>query len=220
MTGKVAGPVTRTVTSKVTASLVAMIVIGAIASCTSSQPGRNPITAPTPSGDEIAQDSDVARVADAIAMGNQANEAADSEHLMQAAKVLDVLGARPADSGDEDLAKLWAATAIRQNPQINPPVYRGRVLGPAYKKGVVSSHDVIILEQLFLAGKKASIALVPSPESEVSVSVKNSQGSAICVRPNMRKRASCQWLPVFTERYQIHIKNETQQNISYHLVLN
>ena len=162
----------------------------------------------------------VMRAAHAISIGQQGEKNADADALRTAAQTLESLGARPEADQGEDLSRRWGKQAQLIDPSAAPPVYRGRALGPSYKKGQVSSLSTVSTDQIFLAGKKASVALVPVSSQPLSITISDGQGKNICNRSTSSRPANCQWLPLFTERYRINIQNSARQPVSYYLVSN
>ncbi len=178
-----------------------------------SPPQSEPVVAPDAT-------SAVTRTADAIIAGQVAERNADAAGLRAAAGKLDNLGARPDDDQHDDLSESWSRQASVIDPSTPPAVYRGRALGPSYKKGVVSATSRVSINQIFLAGKKASVALVPASSKPVSIEISDGEGRKICSRLTSLKPANCEWLPLFTERYQIDIRTSESRPVSYYLVSN
>ncbi|WP_430429726.1 hypothetical protein [Parasphingorhabdus sp.] len=198
-----------------------VLVLAFCAACTHLPPAGSIASAPVAAvGEDADPRSSVMRTANAIAQGEAALRSDQADSLMRAAQILAAVGARPADSNADNLADTWAQIASRQNPQLVAPIYRGRLLGPAYKSGTITGNGSIVIEQLFLAGKKATVALVPAAASKLTIHVKNGNGEPICVKPKVKEKASCQWLPVFTDRFEIRVQNQSQTSVKYHLVLN
>lgn len=162
----------------------------------------------------------VTRAAHAIAIGQRGEINSDAEALRTAAQTLESLGARPDADQQEDLSRRWGEQASLIDPSTPLPAYRGRALGPSYKKGMVSSLSTVSTEQIFLAGKKASVALVPVSFKPISISISDGQGKNICSRITESKPANCEWLPLFTERYRINIHTSASQPVIYYLVSN
>jgi hypothetical protein len=167
-----------------------------------------------------SDDGPVMQAALAISMGQEGETHFDAEALRTAAQTLDSLGARPDADQQEDLSKRWGEQAMVIDPSTAPPVYRGRALGPSYKKGMVSAVSTVSTEQIFLAGKKASVALVPVSSKPISITISDGQGKNICNRSTSSKPANCHWLPLFTERYRINVQTSARQPVSYYLVSN
>ncbi|NRD90066.1 hypothetical protein C8024_12250 [Sphingopyxis sp. BSNA05] len=108
-----------------------------LSACTSTAPGSAARTSHERADIAIApvDASAVMRAADAIAAGQVAADAADAAALRIAAQMLENLGARPAGDQQENLSRSWNQRASLIDPSVAPPVYRGRALGPSYKRG-------------------------------------------------------------------------------------
>lgn len=198
-----------------------ILILGLCVSCAHSPADKTAAFSSTDAVGEAADPrSNVMRAADALILGEASLKSGKADDLIRATQILTVIGARPADAKADDLVKQWSEIALLQNPELAAPVYRGRILGPAYKSGTVLGSSSLVVEQLFLAGKKATVALVPSQQSKLTIHVSNSEGAPVCVKPGVKKKASCQWLPIFTDRFEIRIQNNSQSNVKYHLVLN
>lgn len=168
-----------------------------------------------------AASSTVMRTADAIAMGEAGERSNDPSALARAAGMLDALGARPTgESEEDDVARKWIDLAVAHDPNISVPVYRGRALGPAYRKGTVSAGSEVTFQQIFLAGKKASVALVPVSKDVLSISVESGAGERLCYRTVFEKPDGCEWLPLFTDRFLIRVITKARKPVHYYLVSN
>lgn len=175
----------------------------------------------TNEGASAANSSAVMRTADAIAMGEAGERSNDPAALARAAGILDALGARPTgDTEEEDVARKWIDLAVAQDANISVPVYRGRALGPAYRKGTVSAGSDATMQQIFLAGKKASVALVPVSKNILSISVENGAGERLCYRTVFEKPGICEWLPLFTDRFLIRVITKVRKPVHYYVVSN
>ena len=172
-------------------------------------------------GAEEIPDTDVGMVAMALYKGDRANSrgAVDADALQRSAHMLASLGAHPAEKESGDLATEWNEIAVRNGAAEMPP-YRGRSLGPAYRKGSVAAGSSIALQQMFFAGKKAEISVVPSPNVELDLVVKSAKGKEICHSKVGEPNASCRWLPVYTSRYRIELVNKGKSSAGYYLVVN
>ena len=153
----------------------------------------------------------------AIAGGMTAEEKGDAAAMLEAARALDALGAR-AGPEEEDLAVRWRALARERGLADEQPL-RGRALGPAYKKGVLAPGAALATEQVFLAGQGAEVALVPGAGGALSMKV-TARGKPICERAAEPPRATCSWLPIFTERVGISVENRGSRPAAYYLVSN
>lgn len=157
-------------------------------------------------------------VALALARGIAAEQSSDGAALLEAASVLDANGARPADA---DAATQWRDDARRRGAKMHPTSpWRGRALGPAYRSGVLGAGETLVTEQVFLAGRKAQVALVPQPARSLAIRIVAPDDKSLCDREAAAPRETCNWLPLFTARVRIHVVNRSRQPARYFLVSN
>src|SRR6056297_2549981 len=74
-----------------------------------------------------------ARIAQALAEAEAAHDSGENERLSQLVSALQASGATPHDDGQSDMVSQWSMTT---GLEITP--YRGRLLGPAYVRGVLA----------------------------------------------------------------------------------
>ena len=134
-----------------------------------------------------------------------------------AARTLTAFGAKPADSETPDLAQIWASQA---RDGAAPLVYRGRILGPAYRNGSIIPGSTTATEQLFLAGQLAHVTVSASRGALLNLAITDSKGKAVCQIMVGQPVGSCKWIPLFSERFQVTIDNNGPQNARYFLVVN
>lgn len=145
-----------------------------------------------------------------LADADHAFAAGERQRLTNALHLLDRLGATPLNGAVAELQR-WRAAAIQ-----GPPM-RGRPLGPGYRSGQVRPGATEQLEQVFLSGKRASIALSSPGNSRLVLEVQNGRDDTVCKRePNPNH---CQWVPMFTDRYRIRIANPGKKAARYFLVI-
>src|SRR5690349_8626514 len=101
-------------------------------------------------------------VSQALARGMAAEAAGDGRAMLEAARWLEGYGARAAE-GAGDLAVRWRALALARGVKAGDPPFRGRALGPGYRRGRLDPGGAAATDQVFLAGQKAVVALVPEP---------------------------------------------------------
>ena len=94
---------------------------------------------------------------------------------------------------------------------------RGRPLGPGYRSGEVSPGGSEQIEQVFLSGKRASVALSIPGRGQLTLHVQNGREEPVCGQAGTASR--CQWVPVFTDRYRIKIANPGRTAVRYFLVV-
>lgn len=101
--------------------------------------------------------------------------------------------------------------------------FRGRVLGPAYQRGWLDAGATMTLQQQFMAGQRASIAAVGTAIGVVpgtapgalTLTVTEPGEQPVC---HEAPRA-CRWLPLYTQRYAITLRNPGTARVRYYLVL-
>jgi hypothetical protein len=153
-----------------------------------------------------------------ISEGMAAERANNGRAMLAAARGLEALGARPAGRED-DVAAHWRARARALGIRDREPPVRGRALGPAYRRGVLAPGATLSTQQVFLAGQKAEVALVPEPGRTLAFRIAG-RDEQICERTATAPRAACSWLPVFTNRVEIRISNPSARPARYYLVSN
>lgn len=160
-------------------------------------------------------DDPVENAAQALARGAAAEAAGDGRAMLAAARAVEALGLR----GDNSPASRWRELARAKGVRDAAPPYRGRVLGPAFREGLLAPGAVLNTDQLFLAGQKAVVAVVPQPARQLSLHIV-ARDRRICDQPDAGPRASCTWVPLFTDRVQISVVNRGKAPARYYLVSN
>lgn len=190
-------------------SLAGTCVVAALAAGLATASQNAPAQAETPS-----LENSVAR---ALAQASQAYAHGDELALSRALGILERAHARPLEGwdGPDPVAQWRAETTANGAPALTPPVYRGSPLGPGYRAGRIKGGASDRFEQVFLSGKKASIALSSAGSATLSLNVIDRDHHPVC-----RGRAEeCQWVPLFTQRYSIEIHNPGQQPAEYFIVV-
>ena len=152
------------------------------------------------------------RVAEALLAADRAEQAGDGVALAAAIGVLDRLGAKPLDAAAGDPLPHWRSLADTGEPPL-----RGRPLGPGYRKGVIAPGQTERIEQLFLSGQRARIALTAPGQNRLNLTVDDAKQSSVCgagARP-----LRCEWVPLFTQRYTIAIANPGTAAAEYYLAV-
>ena len=160
----------------------------------------------------------VDRVSLVLAQGMAAEQANNGRAMLAAARSLEALGAR-AEGTDDDLAARWRAKAKARGVVDKQQPNRGRALGPAYRRGVLAPGQTLATQQVFLAGQKAEVALVPEPGRTLAIRIA-APDQQICERATSAPRTVCSWLPVFTHRVEIRVANASARPAAYYLVSN
>ena len=165
-----------------------------------------------------------AAILEIIESGDKAKAAKDGKALSQAAALLAQLGAKPFDTDTPDLINDWRKAA--SNMQADAPAYRGRVKGPAYRKKVLAPGAHEVLEEIYYASEKAELTLKALSGGVLALRIAeqpsqdNNDTKPVCTLRIEAAPASCQWLPLWTAKYNITITNNSQQPIPYLLVTN
>ena len=90
----------------------------------------------------------------------------DPERLGMILAALDSFGARPM-AGEADPVATWRSKAAMPKT----PPYRGRVLGPAYKAGMLNPGATVRLPQLFDGGRSARVAVATPGQAGLDFTV-------------------------------------------------
>lgn len=152
------------------------------------------------------------RVAADLAQAAQAEADGDGPALIAAVTRLRNRGVQPLDSAAEaSLAQWSAATGAAANP------LRGRALGPGFQRGTLAPGESRALEQLFLAGKPAEIALAGEARGRLRMTLRDAKTRVVCDHDPATGR-SCRFTPIFSQRYGIEIVNEGQTDATYFIV--
>jgi len=159
-------------------------------------------------------------VTDALASGLRAEANHDGEALLQAAIDLERLGAHPA-LGTENLSDRWRQEAYAYGTRRPADVpYRGRTLGPAYKRGRVPSQSKFTTRQVFNAGQKAEVSVVVTEPGQLNLIVDDDDNRSPCQITISGSDGACSWVPAWTERYNIEIENLSTSDVGFYLVTN
>lgn len=182
--------------------------------------GKTPSTH-TPSDTHIV-------ILEIIENGNKARAEMNGNGLNDAAGKLRQIGAVPLNEDTSDLAKEWSDTAKTLPTETNDtPPYRGRVKGPAYRKEILAGGAELVLEEIYYASEKAELTLktLSGEGLDVAVQIQPQAGEAHTDAPVCRAKAnaapaSCEWLPLWTAKYNITITNHGENPVPYVLVTN
>jgi hypothetical protein len=155
------------------------------------------------------------RVALALATAQTAQTRDDRDGLAQALGVIERAGARPLDDwrGD-DPVPAWRALVP---PAAAASPLRGSPLGPGYRTGKARPGTSDSFEQVFLSGKKASIAISTPSDTPLTLQVLDADRRPVCTTADARR--ACRWVPLFTQRYVIEVRNGGNRVAEYFLVV-
>jgi len=131
--------------------------------------------------------------------------------LGSALTTLDRLGVHAQPGiGDDAIAEWRALPGVRAGNR-----YRGRVLGPAFRRGWLDAGQMVQVEQLFLSGQAASVSVANLPDGPLRLGVSGPDGRANC----QEAARNCNWMPSFTQRYTITIRNIGPRATRFYLVM-
>ena len=186
---------------RVLAGTFALAQALALAACGAT---GEPVAEIAPTGDPLT---------DAAALLAAAETARDAEARAPLVTRLDAMGVRLADGGEDDPLATWRAEHVARGAV----PFRGRALGPAYRRARLGAGQRMTIEQVFYAGERAEIVGQASDGSNVAIAIRNPREERVCAKP-LAPRADCRWLPVFTERFAIELANNGASDASVYLV--
>ncbi len=166
-----------------------------------------------PSEVAVAYDSSqpVASIAQLLAEADAAQ--GEPKRLGVLLATLDGLGARPM-AGSADPLSEWRTKAVM--PQTPP--FRGRVLGPAYKAGMLDPGKSVRLPQLFDGGRAARVAVATPGQTGLDFTVLDGEAKPVCP-PGKARNRQCTWTPIYSGRFEIVLSNPTTNAAGYYLVI-
>jgi hypothetical protein len=152
------------------------------------------------------------RLAAALAAAEVAAVAGDRPALVRALADIEALGGRPEDPAGEALLAAW-----RETSGTTPIPLRGRTLGRGYRSGTITPGSQMVIAQTFLSGQKASIAVSAVDGKPLGLNVLDGKDQPVCREQS--QRASCSWVPLFTQRHTIQVRNPGPREVRYYLVI-
>lgn len=154
-------------------------------------------------------------VAEVLAAAERSAEGPDRDpdRLAAALMTLDASGAR-SDEGAVDPVPGWRASL----PAGAVQPMRGRILGPAYRRGTLSAGSSVTLVQLFDGGKQARVAVATPGDGPLGIAVLDGNGKPVCP-VNVSRSGACNWVPPFSARHQIVLSNPSATQSAYYLVI-
>lgn len=177
--------------------------------------------APVEEPQAVASTIPVEQVAETLASGHRAFAGNGSaQELADTAVRLQNLGARPAEDGEDNRATIWLSAARERGLTGETPPFRGRLLGPAYRSGMLAPGEVSETSQLFLAGEQAEVVAIPVERTDLQLEIVEGEGERNCTPPATKARSVCRWIPIFTSRYSIRVRNAGDRASEFYLVTN
>ena len=139
-----------------------------------------------------------------------------SLRMGQAVRALYTMGVSLEDGADasEDLLAQWHA----EMPESSQPPLRGRLLGPAYRSGMLAPGEFLETRQLFDGGKPARVTFSAAANSPLEVTIKDNSERTIC-KTDPGNPSSCRWTPPFSGRYAIKVENRGVETVRYFMVI-
>ncbi|WP_054107953.1 hypothetical protein [Novosphingobium sp. AAP83] len=137
----------------------------------------------------------------------------DPKRLGVALAALDSMGARAAPD-TVDPVPVWRSKA--RMPRTQP--FRGRVLGPAYKAGMIDPGKSVRLPQLFDGGRAARVAVATPVLTGLDFTVLDREAKPVCP-PGKARNRQCTWTPLFSGRFEIVLSNPSSNAAGYYLVI-
>ena len=153
------------------------------------------VAAAAVAGAHLGQPSRAAKAAALLVAADfhaQSRRPAADKRLVEAVATFERIGLRAASPEDAALLEAWQARVA----SFAGPTWRGRVLGPAFRRGMLAPGETVRTEQLFMAGQQATVAVAVAKGSAVRLAVKGRDANAVCERDSV----DCRWQPIFTEQ--------------------
>lgn len=202
---------------------VTVLSLCACSPASNETPEIVPAETQTPIAGQTSISQSHAAILEIIESGNQAKLANDAKGMSEAAHLLTQLGAQPLNNDTPDFAEDWRYTANKLRGTDADPAYRGRVRGSAYREKILAPGAMENLEEIYYASEKAELTLKTLSGGALALQVAEQSDEtpqAVCALDAQDTAASCQWLPLWTAKYNITITNHGTEPVSYLLVTN
>lgn len=141
-----------------------------------------------------------------------AEAAPDAQARAPVMERLNALNVAVAGDADDNPLQEWR---LAHAPFAGTP-YRGRTLGPAYRRARLAPGQTMEIAQVFYAGQRAEMRAQTSG-SAIALAVNDPRAQPVC-EAQLSPQAMCRWLPLFTERYAITLENRGPSMASVYLV--
>ncbi len=159
-------------------------------------------------------------VIDILRLGSKADAENNVHALMRAALALNRAGAHPAE-GDTDISEIWIAKAKSLSEKM-PLIYqyRGRTLGPAYRRGIIAAHGKFTTQQSVNAGQSATVNVVALKGATLGLDVTDDDHQQVCHLTHTVRERDCHWMPTYTGISTFILTNYSDFQDSYFIVIN
>lgn len=187
------------------ARMVAALLAGVLVGC--AHAGEPPLAPPA---DQLAE------AAAALAAAEQSATPAQRAPLLRR---IDALGLAPAED-DAAAAALLASWRAEAPAEPGGAVYRGRALGPAWRRASIKPGQSIEIEQIFYAGEQAEIAAQSTDGQPVELEIRTQRDGTtppVCAT-KLEPAGKCRWLPLFTARFRMKLVNRGGKPASVYIV--
>lgn len=186
-------------------ALAGLSMLAILGACSHGTAGTTTqIAVPQPTGDVLGD------TAALLATAELAKDASERAPLIDR---LNAMNVKLAEGGDEDPLATWRS----EHQAEGGTPYRGRTLGPAYRRASVAPGARLTIDQVFYAGERAEIAAQASNGGNIALAIHNPRNEAVCAK-SLSPSANCNWLPIFTERFSIELENRGSQPASVYIV--
>jgi hypothetical protein len=187
-----------------TRALPGMLAL-ALAACTHTSASESALADPL-TGDPLA---------DAAALLAASERAIDPSQRAPLIARLNALQVAAAEGEADDPLARWRTEAAAAGQ--TAAVFRGRTLGPAYRRARIAPGGRMEIEQIFYAGERAEIAAQSQGGQPIALAIRNPRTQAVC-NTELAPKARCSWLPLFTERFSIELVNRSRTDASIYIV--
>lgn len=202
---------------KSTMTMAALGACAALMAGCAAVDSANPSAADTLAVKTTAQSPDqpasrADKVAEKLAQAERAYDSGDTQRLTSLLATLNAIGVKSFDDAQADTLAMWQSAS-----GVEPPPFRGRLLGPAYVRGELAPGEVWRSAQTFKSGEASTLSVSHKGSGPVRMTVSDRKARAVCT-PRRMKEPACRFTPLFTQRYDIELTNEGTEDAVYFLV--
>ncbi|MXO66758.1 hypothetical protein [Altericroceibacterium endophyticum] len=192
---------------------------GALADKAYTSPASTPLKSISQEPQQISR---AAWAAGLLARADGAYEAGDVQRLSGILSALRTNGVSLQEGGGVDPMAAWSEQAGPAAASM-----RGRLLGPGFLHGRLAPGESWHGGQTFFSGKSSTVALSQRGTALLRLRIVNAQKETVCERSANRVSAGeqaengpqdCHFTPLYTQRYNIDLRNEGPGNAIYYLV--